>query len=112
MESSAQHDLPQQLLQSVRLLGFPSLTEFTINRAQSSFEELAEELGRRFAPIHFEKLLRDEVRTEDDYQYFARLMLVQQLRRKCPRGWRVHKEFDLILAIASWASGLDKASRT
>ena len=94
------------MLRRVSQRGFDSVPTFFKAREGASFNELADELGRKFAPIQFEKALRDEVRTQADFDYFVRTMFVRQLRRTCPRGWRMHKDFDITLAIASWGSAL------
>ena len=88
--------------------GFATLTQFVKSHEADSFDDMAQELGDAIPSIQFEKMLRDEVRSSEDLQYFARISLIKHLIRKCPGGWKATKDFDLTLALSAWGGSLDR----
>lgn len=101
-------DWRQRLFDRLVDLGFDRLTPYAKTQEAASLSEIIKKLGEPLAPVQIEQVLREEVHTQEDFNYFVRTMLVRNLKEECPTGWKCHGLSALSLAITGWGTSLGK----
>jgi hypothetical protein len=71
------------------------------------YAQISQELGKGLlAPVQVQMLLREETEGTSDFSYFVRSSLIRNLHEHVPRGFRMHGQWPLILALSSWAGSM------
>jgi hypothetical protein len=107
MANAWDHDWRQFARDRLRAVGCTSMLDYARRNDRLPYAALAEDLGQgRLAPVQIQMLLREETEGTSDYSYFVRSSLVRNLHAHVPRGFRMHGDRALILALASWAGSM------
>lgn len=88
-------------------LGYTRVTELVRDRGgQVTFYELAHELGGKdLAPIQIGIAMRNEAQTDEDYLYFAKIVLISYLREMLPeRDPRASDALHKLHPLIAWKS--------
>lgn len=104
-----QGDWWARLYGRVRERGFDSVTSFAASMPRASLIDLADTLGPDVAAVQIERAMHAEAEHSGELGHFARDMLVREIVKWLPGGWRVQPDFESALAgaWADWKSLLD-----
>lgn len=105
-----QGDWLARLYRRVQERGFPSVTAFAASMPHATLLDLSDVLGQDVAAVQIERALHAEAEDSGNLEYFAKDVLVREIRQWLGAGWRIGSNFESEAAgaWADWKSCLDE----